>query len=179
MGVRANQKLRKVVGGAGIKPALISGDVRPGGWKSMLVPADLPGSEHKGRHVPVPLDDKIVQEIADGRKASEIEDELTLQRGYVRTVLIRRFGSVEGMKKALQAQCLENAIALNEYAIDRIQTIPAGQALVGAKIMIDGALALEKSRVDRPSTVDFAVLAALGGVIERVEKVILGTDRTV
>lgn len=179
MGVRANQKLKKVVGAAGIKPVLVSGDVRPGGWRAMLVAADAEGSEHKGRHVPLAIDDHIVAEVADGRKASDLESELDVRPGYVRRVLLRRFGSIEGMKKAVAAQCLENAIALNEYAAERIHSIPAGQALVGAKIMIDGALLLEKSRVERPTTIDFAALSALGSVLERVEKVITGTDRTI
>jgi len=45
--------------------------------------------------------------------------------------------------------------------------------------MIDGALALEKSTTERPSTVDFAALSALGEVLHRVEKKIVGTDRTI
>ena len=158
---------------------LTEADVRPGGWKSFLLPAPNESEVNKQRQVPVLIDEKIVGDVADGKKASEIEDELELPRGYVRRVLIRRFGSVEGMKRALQAQCLENAIALNEYAMERITQIPAGQALVGAKVMIDGALALEKNRAERPTTVDFAALAALGGVLERVEKVVTGTDRTI
>jgi hypothetical protein len=45
--------------------------------------------------------------------------------------------------------------------------------------MIDGGLALERAAIDRPAVVDFAALAALGATLERVEKVITGTDRTV
>ena len=152
---------------------------RPGAWKSMLLAAPTDLTARKDRHVPVAIDEQILQDVADGGKSSEIEEKYAVREGYVRAVLIRRFGSREGMKKALAAQCLENAISLNEYAIQHIEKIPPGQALVGAKVMIDGALALEKSLVDRPSTVDFAGLSALGGVLERIEKQITGSDRNV
>jgi hypothetical protein len=83
------------------------------------------------------------------------------------------------MKKALQAQCLENAIALGEYAMERIEQIAPSQALAGSKLMIDSALALGKASSERPTTVDFASLAALGATLERLEKVVTGTDRTI
>lgn len=153
---------------------LTEADVRPGGWKDHVQPAKI----NKNRHVPVLIDDQIVEDVADGKMASEIEATYELREGYVRAVLLRKFGSIEGMKRACQAQCLENAIALNDYAASRLDQIPPDRALVGAKIMIDGALALEKSRVDRPSTVDFAAIVILGQTLERVEKKISGTDRT-
>lgn len=180
---RANGKLKKA---SGLKKG--DGDVmthipqaaaRPGEWKTMLRSAETDATVNKHRQVPLAIDDEIVKRVADGGKASEIEDELAVRKGYVRDVLVRQFGSVEGMKLALRAQCFENAIVLNEYAMTKLQQIPPGQALVGAKIMIDGALALEKSSTERPSTVDFAALAALGQTLERVEKLVIGTDRTV
>lgn len=180
---RANGKLKKA---AGLKKSdeppmksIPQAAARPGAWRALLQTAPTEENANKHRHQPVVVDDVIVESVADGEKSSDIEDKLGVPRGYVRRVLIRRFGSIEGMKKALKAQCLENAIALNEYAMENIQQIPPGQAIVGAKIMIDGALALEKSSVDRPSTVDFASLAALGQVLERVEKKITGSDRTI
>lgn len=180
---RANGKLKKVTGvkkGEGdVMDKIPEAQNRAGEWKLMLKSPENEKTVNKNRHQPLAVDDEIVKRVADGGKSSEIEDELTVPRGYVRDVLIRRFGAVEGMKKALRAQCLENAIALNEYAMRKIDQIPPGQALVGAKIMIDGALALEKNSVDRPSTVDFASLAALGQTLERVEKLVTGTDRTI
>ena len=178
------RKLKKVLGidnGDGEAPMkkILPSDSRVGAWKVELLPAPRESEVNKGRHVPVSVDDQIVEDVANGKYAAEIERAYGLRDGYVRSCLVRRFGSIEGMKRALQAQCLENAIALNDYAISRIESIAPGQALVGAKIMIEGALALEKSRVDRPSTVDFAGLAALGSTLERIEKVITGSDRTV
>jgi len=157
---------------------LTEADARPGAWKTQLLPSVPESKVNKHRHVPVVVDDQIVKDVADGKYAADIEKAYGLRDGYVRACLVRKFGSIEGMKRACQAQCLENAIALNDYAISRLEQIAPGQALIGAKIMIDGALALEKSRVDRPSTVDFAALAALGESLGRIEKVVLGTDRT-
>lgn len=161
-----------------LKRALRGGDMadvdtstaRPGAWKAMLLPAPNESEVNKHRHVPTAIDDAIVAGVADGKTGAELETQFELREGYVRSVLIRRFGSLEGMKKALQAQCLENAIALNEYAMSKLDQIAPGQALVGAKIMIDGALALERNAVDRPSTVDFASFAALGSTLDRLEK---------
>lgn len=180
-----NRKLKKALGVkkgdtvAPMRKVETEADVRPGAWKDYLVPAVREEEVHKGRHVPQLIDDQIVQDVADGKLAADIEKAYTLRAGYVRYVLIRKFGSIEGMKRALQAQCLENAIALNEYAMINVERIAPDRALVGAKIMIEGALALEKSRVDRPTTVDFAALSALGGTLERIEKIVTGTDRTV
>ena len=153
-------------------------DVRPGAWRTELIAAKPESETNKHRHVPTLIDDQIVDDVANGKYAAEIERSYGLRDGYVRAVLIRKFGSIEGMKRALQAQCLENAIALNDYAVSHIERIAPDRALIGAKVMIDGALALEKSRVDRPSTVDFAALAAWGESISRIEKVISGSDRT-
>lgn len=181
-----NGKLKKALGikkGSTKAPMVqikeTESDVRPGAWKDHLVAAKPESEVNKHRHVPALLDEQIVQDVADGKLAAEIQRSYGLRDGYVRAVLIRKFGSIEGMKRALQAQCLENAIALNDYAISHIERIPPDRALVGAKIMIDGALALEKSRVDRPTTVDFAALSALGSTLERIEKVVTGSDRTV
>lgn len=182
--ITRGRKLKKALGlpksdnSAPLKRIETEADVRPGGWRTLLIPAKAESETNKNRHVPVLIDDQIVDDVANGKYAAEIERAYGLRDGYVRTVLIRKFGSIEGMKRALQAQCLENAIALNDYAISHIEKIPPDRALVGAKIMIDGALALEKSRVDRPSTVDFAALSALGETLGRIEKVISGTDRT-
>lgn len=154
-------------------------EARPGAWKTMLLPAPDESTVNKHRQVPIAIDEQVVQDVANGGQASEIEDKYSLQRGYVRRVLIRRFGSIEGMKKALTAQCLENAIILNEYAIERKEQIPPAAALMGAKVMIDGAIAIEKSTVDRPSTVDFASLAALGSTLVRLERWVDGTDKTI
>lgn len=153
-------------------------DVRPGAWRTELIPAPPESKINKHRHVPALLDDQIVEEVADGKLAAEIQRAYGLRDGYVRTVLLRKFGTIEGMKRAVQAQCLENAIALNDYGISRIERIAPDRALIAAKVMIDGALAIEKSRVDSPSTVDFGALHALGESISRIEKVISGTDRT-
>jgi hypothetical protein len=178
---------RKLLGGkgksSGEAPMKVidagNGAARPGAWKTQLLPAPTEDTVNKHRQVPLPIDEAIVQDVSDGAQASELETKYQVTQGYVRRVLIRRYGSVEGMKKALEAQCLENAIALNEYARERIDMIPPGQALMGVKLMVDSAVALSKNRQESPATVDFGMLAVLGASLERVEKVILGTDRTV
>lgn len=174
MAKKGRQALKTVVGANSnfLEPITQTGggESRPGEWRSMLVPAVVEKKVHKGRHVPVAVDDAIVEAVANGGKASEIESTFDVRSGYVRSVLLRRFGSVEGMKKALQAQCLENAIALSEHAMSHLDAIPPGQALAGVKLMADTAMILEKGGRASAPTVDFFALAALGETLERVEK---------
>jgi hypothetical protein len=176
-----SKKLRRVLGVGKEKTiataplsAVPAAEARPGAWKTMLLPAPDEETVNKHRHVPVAIDEQIVKDVADGGQPSEIEDAYSVRRGYVRTVLIRRFGSIEAMKRALQGQCLENALALNEHAMKGIATIAPERALVGAKVMIDGALSLEKSMVDKPLIIDFAALALLGQVLAKIEKKVEG-----
>lgn len=163
------QKLRAAVGKVDMGK-LDEAKARPGLWKKGLKAHPPDAKKNKHLQVPALIEDRIVQHAADGMLNTEIEQKYQLNSGTVRSVLIRRFGGVEQMKKALEAQCLENAIILNEHAAQNVGSIAPGQALVGAKIMIDGALALGKARTDRPATVDFDQLAALGSVLEKVEK---------
>jgi hypothetical protein len=139
---------------------------RPGLWKESIQPQN----GHGALTIPETVEDALITSVGDGKSYTELEELYQLNRGTVRQVLIRRFGSIEQMRKALEHQCLENAIVLNEHAFQNVGKISPGQALVGAKIMIDGAIALSKVRQDRPPTVDFDSLAALGSVLDRVEK---------
>lgn len=158
-----NQKLKK----AGIDMGkLEEAKARPGLWKSAL---QMQG-DNGNLTIPAVVEDALVQSVADGKNYSELEDLYQLNRGTVRAVLIRRFGSIDQMRKALEHQCLENALVLNEHAFQNVRSIAPGQALVGAKIMIDAAVLLSKNRDDRPATVDFDQLHALGATLERVEK---------
>jgi hypothetical protein len=152
-------------------------DARPGAWRAALItPKVVEETIHKSNHVPALIQDKIVEEVANGATDAELRAKYELRDGYVRDVLIRRFGSVEGMKRALQAQCFENAMVLNAYAMENLRSIAPDRALLGSKVMVDAGLALEKSSAEKPATIDFEALIALGYVLERVEKV-LGEDK--
>jgi hypothetical protein len=169
--MKHNRKLQNVMGkDFDMSQVTSEGDVRPGSWRSMLRSPQPESEMNKHNHVPALIQDKIVGEVADGARAKDIEEKYELRDGYVRDTLIRKFGSIEGMKKALKAQCFENAIALNAWAIQNIRSIAPAQALMGAKVMVDAGLALDKSDREVVPTVDFAALAALGDVLERVEK---------
>ena len=159
----ANVKLSK----AGVNMGkLEEAKARPGAWKDAIQPQN----GHGALTIPETVEDALIESVADGKSYADLEALYQLNSGTVRQVLIRRFGSIEQMRKALEHQCLENAIVLNEHAFQNVAKIAPGQALVGAKIMIDGAIALSKVRQDRPPTVDFDSLSALGAVLDRVEK---------
>lgn len=172
-----NRKLKEVAGKEFSVEDLPHSDARPGAWKSMLVsPKTEEATIHKGNHVPALIQDKIVEDVANGATDAELKKRYELRDGYVRDVLIRRFGSVEGMKRALQAQCFENAMVLNAYAMHHLPSISPDRALLGSKVMVDAGLALEKSSAEKPATIDFEALTALGYVLERVERELKGDE---
>jgi hypothetical protein len=172
-----NRKLKEVAGKSFSMEDVPHSDARPGAWRAALVsPKTEEATIHKGNHVPALIQDKIVEEVANGATDAELRKKYELRDGYVRDVLIRRFGSVEGMKRALQAQCFENAMVLNAYAMENLRSIAPDRALLGSKVMVDAGLALEKSSAEKPTTIDFETLTALGFVLERVEKVLSGDE---
>lgn len=143
---------------------------RPGEWRKMLQ------LDSHTRDVPATIEDKIVERTADGIPPDELEDQLGLVRGAVKRVLIRKFGGVEQMKKALELQCLENAIIFGEVAALKSEEMSGAQAAVAQKVAVDGALALGKSRVGKSQTVDFDALQRLGETLGRLEKRLTGSQ---
>jgi hypothetical protein len=135
MGKPRGKNLRKAMQTDSIEPMLDvpEAGARPGMWKEALLPAPREGEENKARHVPVVIDDEIVKAKANGASNAELETKYDLRDGYVRDALKRRFGGTENMKRALRDQCYENAIALNSYAMENLNRIAPGQALVGQK----------------------------------------------
>ncbi len=164
----ANRKLRAKVGDTNMS-TLEGSEARPGAWRKML-------TDKRTRDVPAVLEDKIVEDTADGVTSTELEERLGLNAGTVKRVLARRFGGVAQMKEALKAQCYENAIVFNDHAARNVERMAPGQAAVAAKIMIDGGLALERSHVDSPATIDFEAFQSLGDTLARVERKLTGTD---
>lgn len=147
---------------------------RPGEWRKMLV--DRKPSDRPERGVPAVLEDEIVERTSDGENPRDIEDNLSLNRGTVKRILLRRFGGAEQMKKAIELQCLENALLFNDHAANNMRSMTGGQAAIAAKVSIDGALAIGKDRIKTPETIDFDALFRLGTVLERVEKRLTSAD---
>lgn len=155
------KKLQKVKVGDISK--LTGAENRPGEWRKMLTDGHTPD-------VPAVIEDKIVDRVADGIPPDELEDELGLTRGAVKRVLVRKFGGVEQMKRALELQSYENAIIFNEVAMKKSSEMSAAQAAVAAKVSVDAGLALGKSRTNKSQTIDFDALSRLGETLERMEK---------
>lgn len=164
-----NRRMRKAIGKVDMGK-LDEAKARPGLWKKGLKKHAPDAKKNKHLTVPALIEDRIVEDVSNGMLNTEVEKKYQLNSGIVRSVLIRRFGSIEQMKKALAGQCFENAILLNEHVAQNVEFIAPGQAAVAAKIMIDGGIALGKAITDRPATVDFDALLALGGVLESIEK---------
>lgn len=116
---------------------------------------------HSGARSDVPLDVEkaAIVEIAAGASPAHVAVKYELHQGYVRHALQRRFGSTEKMKEALRGLVLENALACNVLAATRLHEMSAPQAVMSGAILIDKALALDKSILDTPQVIDFAALA--------------------
>lgn len=151
---------------------------RPGDWRKALKPPPLEDKVNKHTEVPIPIQDAIVQQVADGVPISVIEARFEVSVGYVRSVMLRKFGSLENMKSQLTLMSYENAMAFFGYAASKIDELSPAQAVLAGKLSIDSGLALEKSTQDKPETIDFAGLMMLGQTLARLEKSVAGTDRT-
>src|SRR6187399_2755090 len=82
--MKANRQLKSVVPKGFDMSKISESEARPGGWKTMLLKNKNP--EHKQRHEPAIIDEEIVEQVANGVPASQIEDQLETRRGYVRDV---------------------------------------------------------------------------------------------
>jgi hypothetical protein len=101
-----------------------------------------------------------------------VEVKYDLHRGFVDHALRRRFGSPEAAKLALQGFVLENALACQVVAATKITEMSGPQAVMSGAILIDKALALEKSIADRPKTIDFGALASMGKTLKVVREIV-------
>lgn len=120
---------------------------------------------------------EAIVDIAAGGSPRQVEIRYDLHRGFVSHALKRRFGSPEAAKLALQGFVLENALACQVVAAQRIGEMSGPQAVMSGAILIDKALALEKSIAERPKTIDFGALASMGKTLKVVREIIAPTKQ--
>lgn len=118
------------------------------------------------------IEKQAIVEVAGGASPRAVEVKYDLQKNYVQHALKRRFGSPEAAKLALQGFVQENALACMVKAAIEIPNMSGPQAVMSGAILIDKALALEKSIADKPKTIDFGQLADMGRTLKVLREIV-------
>lgn len=125
-----------------------------------------------GATVPLDVEKAAIVAIAAGASPSMVEREFDLHQNYVAYALKRRFGSADAAKKALQGLVLENALACQVHGGAHLTEMSAPQAFMSSAVLIDKALALEKSMEGTVRTVDFGALATIGKTLNVLKDIV-------
>lgn len=122
--------------------------------------------------VTMEVEKQLIVEQLGGKTPNQIAVEYQVHRNYVENALRRRFGSPERAKAALLGLSLENALALQEKVAQSIQEFSGPQAVMSSAILIDKALAIEKSIQETPKTIDFGALRKIGDSLARLRSIV-------
>lgn len=120
---------------------------------------------------PLEIEKAAIADVAGGASPRAVEVKYDLTSGYVQHALKRRYGSAESAKLALQGLVNENALACMVKAAIEIPNMSGPQAVMSGAILIDKALALEKSISDRPKVIDFQQLAEMGTTLKVLREI--------
>lgn len=196
--LRGRRKLKRVIGIQGVSAAIDPGAVEPGSWREIAAretelvdekatTAGIVVSEPEyviggdGFLVPNPkrtvgahTEKAAVDDFLAGHAdAKTIEATYKLREGFLRSALVRRYGTIDNVRTVLRSHALENAIVLGEYAMSQMVTMTGAQAMLAAKVSSDIALGQEKAIRDTPKAVDFGALAEIGQTLARLEQIAL------
>jgi hypothetical protein len=171
----ATRGMKKVTGGGSALAQL--GEV--GENRHLAVVASLQETDHTwGRGsgvnaptVPLAIEREAIAEVAGGASPRAVEVKYDLQQGYVRHALQRRFGSPEAAMQALRGLVTENALACMVQAAGQVGEMSGPQAVVAGAILIDKVIALDKTLADKPKTIDFSELAAIGKTLKVLREI--------
>jgi len=174
----ATVRMKKVTGGGSVLEGL--GDAQRGVEVAVLQGLEATdythgrGSGNAAASVSLSVEKAAILEVAAGASPRRVEVEYGLHQDYVAHALQRRFGSPEAAKQALQGFVLENALACQVVAAKEIQHMSGPQAVMSGAILIDKALALEKSIADQPKTIDFAALSDMAKTLKVLKEIASG-----
>lgn len=174
----ATVRMKKVTGGGSVLQALgeAGEDTRLATLQALEATDHTHHREGSTRipSVSLLIEKEAIAEVAAGASPKHVEVKYDLTRGYVDHALKRRYGSPEAAKLALQGLVSENALACMVKAAIEIPNMSGPQAVMSGAILIDKALALEKSIADRPRTIDFGALADMGKTLKVLREIAAG-----
>jgi hypothetical protein len=167
----ATKKIKKITGGGSVLQAL--GAVGAQLENATLQKLEETDYTHNPGRTDVPLEVEkaaIVASCAGGASPQVVEAQFGVHKGYVAHALARRFGSPEQAKRALHGLVLENALACQVHAAANITEMTPVQAVMSGAVLIDKALAIEKSLAEAPKTIDFGALQQIGSSLARLKE---------
>lgn len=172
---RASARLSAMTGGKGVAESLGSA----GKQSQVAILQELERTDDKAmqnsgrRDIPLETEKAALLAAASGASSVVIEERFGLAKGYVDYALKRRYGSKSAAKEALHGLVLENAIACNVHASQNIEEMTGPQAVMAGAILIDKALAIEKSISEERVTIDFSGFASLGATLAAIGEIVL------
>lgn len=160
-------------------PSAKAGGLDPDILEGVLVP-DCPSATlqksaneyHPNRRISDEEQDQMLREAAATGSISAAEDKFGVSRGYLRSAMKRRFGSLEAMKQVLLGLVTENAIVVQSIAQERAHELTAPQAIFAGKLLVDTMEKVEKSIQNTPKTVNFAQLEKVGSTLRELRAVV-------
>lgn len=168
----ATVRMKKVMGGGSVLQALgEAGDKVKVAVLQKLAETDDTHDRHGTATVSLEIEKAAIVDIAGGASPAAVAIKYDIQASYVAHALRRRFGSVDRAKEALQGLVLENGLACMVKAATEIHNMSGPQAVMSGAILIDKAIALEKSIADKPKTIDFGALAEMGKTLRVLREV--------
>lgn len=117
---------------------------------------------------------QVTAMLAGGATPAEIAGTFDITTRYVRLAAARRFGSIAKYKEMLLGLTLENAVACQAVASMKADELTGPQAILGGKLLVETALAIEGSIQNAPKTIDFAAIKRIGETLERVKSISQG-----
>ncbi len=129
------------------------------------------GRRGAGCSVPLETEKAAIVAYAGGASDAQLEAEFALNTRYVKFALRRRFGNVDTAKRALQGLVMENAIACMAHGGSLIGEMSGPQAIMSGAILVDKALALEKSMEGGDRVIDFNALSEMGKTLKILREV--------
>lgn len=130
------------------------------------------GSGNASAQVALQVEKQIIADQIGGKSPVQIAKEYGVHRDFVTNALRRRFGSPERAKQAILGLLLENGLALQEVVASKIGEFSGPQAVISSAILVDKALAVERSIAETPKTIDFGALRAIGQTLGRLKPLV-------
>jgi hypothetical protein len=169
--------VKAVNAGVGVASVEVLGSIGRGARAKVMSVLSETDHTRSRALVPLGIEKEAICDYAAGASIGEIENKYAISRGYVDYALRRRFGSLEAGKKALMGMIMENALACNVHASAHIEELSAPQAIMSGAILVDKVIALERSIVEAPRTIDFGQLAEMDRTLRVLREIKVSREK--
>jgi hypothetical protein len=156
---------------AGLDPELLIGTLASD-MPEEIATLQSPAKVHHLRQISDEEQAQMMAEVAAGGSTTVVEQRFGVARGYLHTAMKRKFGSVENYKRILQGLVLENAVAVQMIAQEKLPELTAAQAVFAGKLLVDTHEKIEKSIQNTPKTVNFGQLEKVTETLKSLRQIV-------